>query len=118
MKTATANAPHELAEIIRMQRDSDLRRAGSAQAALPVLVEACRHKTGQSYHLRSLLYSLWNGKPASLLDVVNLDRSLRDALLAVVSAFGSEVFFYNQISDGFKQAGLFHWFIAEGDAHE
>ena len=108
------NAPHELAEIIRMQRENDLVRAASALAALPLLIEACSHKTGQSYHLRSLLYSLWNGQPASLLDVVHLDRSLRDALLSVVSAFGSDVFFYNEVSGAFKSAGLFDWFIEEG----
>ena len=45
--------------------------------ALTMLVKCCRHKTGQGYKVRGLLYSLWNGKPYSLLEIVSLDRQLR-----------------------------------------
>jgi len=50
-----------------------------AKAGLPLLIDACRHKGNQSYHIRALLYSLWNGKPAKLIEVVNLDWELRRA---------------------------------------
>jgi hypothetical protein len=75
-----------------------------------------RHKTGQSYKVRSLLYSLWNGKPASLLDILSIDRDLRMALLLIMGAFGSRDFFYNEIKKPIVDAGLFDWFCEEGDA--
>lgn len=65
----------------------------AAHAGLALLVNCCRNKTGQSYHCRSLLYSLWNGKPTRLVEIVTLDRALRDALLDVI----------------------FKWFLEEGE---
>jgi hypothetical protein len=78
------------------------------------LVQVCSHKTGQGYKLRALLYSLWNGKPASLLELVCLDGELRCKFLAVCMAFGSSDFFYNEIRRAFEGARLFDWFIEEG----
>jgi len=79
--------------------------------------------TNQSYHLRALLYSLWNGQPTSLLEIVSLDWDLRKDLLAVLAAFGWEEpnnpsnaaysFFYTAIEQQLRQACLFEWFIAE-----
>jgi hypothetical protein len=83
--------------------------------ALFLLVQACRHKTGQSYKLRGLLYSLWNGKPYSLLEIITLDRVLREHLLTVLEHFGSDLFFYKEIKDAFTQAGLFDWFCDQAN---
>ena len=48
-----------------------------AWEGLTRLTEVCLHKTGQGYKVRALLYSLWNGQPASLLEVVSLDWQIR-----------------------------------------
>ncbi len=87
----------------------------AAQIALPMLVEACHGKTNQAYHLRALLFSLWNGQPVNLSDKLKLDWELQKAFCTVVLAFGSEAFFYDEISAAFKEVGLFEWFIAEGE---
>lgn len=109
-----AAALKEFLEGQRIIRKAKLVAAQDAKQCLPKLVEACRHKGNQSYHIRALLYSLWNGKPAKLIEVVNLDWELRCALVAVISAFGSDEFFYDQIKAAFVAAGLFNWFIEEG----
>jgi len=80
------------------------------------------HKTGQGYKLRALLYSLWNGKPASLFEIVALDFEIRQDLCAVALAFGFEdwrgtdSFFYEQIRLAVSKAGLWHWFLEEAEA--
>ncbi len=95
-----------------------------ARVALPGLVDVCGAKTGQSYKLRSLLYSAWNGKPVSLLELVGLDWSIKKDVLTVLLAFGCEPgggappFFYDAISDAFKAAGLMEWFTAEGESQD
>jgi hypothetical protein len=118
------------------ERDGDLDRAvildeffagerasrRAIAAALPAaregicrIAEACAHKTGQSYHLRALLFSLWNGKPTRLIEIVNLDQALRMDLLAVLAVFGCDAFFYAEIQDAFKRGNLFEWFLEESE---
>lgn len=87
----------------------------TAIAALHRLVKVCQAGTGQSYKVRALLYSLWNGRPRSLLELVSLDWKIRKDLLAVMLAFGHKDFFYDQIKSAFQSRGLMDWFIAEGD---
>jgi len=55
-----------------------------AKQSLGQLVRCCRQQTGQGYKLRGLLYSLWNGKPYSLLEIICLDEVLRLDLLTVL----------------------------------
>lgn len=105
---------------VELKRIHQQRRAAAdlARPALARLVAICGGKTGQSYKLRALLYSLWNGQPASLLEVVALDWAIREDLLSVVRGFGfeglaCEPFFYDAISNAFKKANLFDWFIQE-----
>ena len=90
-----------------------------AKPALLRLIHVMRNTTNQSYHVRALLFSLWNGKPTSLIEVVNLDNAVRQNVVAVILAFGlsdgREEFFYDAISLPLKQAGIFEWFTAEGD---
>ena len=88
----------------------------AAEEAIKRLVMVCANKTGQSFHLRALLFSLWNGKKAELLNVVNLDWALRKDLCAVILAFGCEPFFYDAVRDAFDRKGLLEWFIAQADA--
>jgi hypothetical protein len=94
-------------------REIDSQNAIAAIPALYRLVKVCGNMSGQSFKLRSMLYSLWNGKPTSLVEIVNLDRCLREDLLSVMRAFGSQDFFYEKISEAFRSAGLFEWFISE-----
>jgi hypothetical protein len=83
--------------------------------AINTLADCCANKTGQGYKLRALLYSLWNGKPASLLEIVTLDRNLRLCLLTVMEHFGEPTFFYEEIKSAFNKRGLFLWFCDEGE---
>jgi hypothetical protein len=83
--------------------------------ALRALVKVCARKTGQSYKVRGLLYSLWNGKPFSLLEIITLDREIRADILGVLNHFGHPCFFYDQIKAEFTEVGLFDWFTEEGD---
>ena len=89
----------------------------AAAAAIAQLVRSCEARTRQSYKVRALLYSLWNGKPASLRDITTLDYDLREALLAVLTVlrvFGSEGLSYDGVFDAFDNAGLGDWFLEEG----
>ncbi len=97
---------------VRFERD---RAVPPAKLALDELVKVCANKTDQSYKIRALLYSLWNGKPRSLLEILSLDWELRKHLLSVLKAFGHDAFFYKQIRDAFQQRGLLDWFLQEGD---
>lgn len=89
------------------------------EKSLPLLIEAMRGKTGQSGHIRALLFSLWNGKPTSVIELIALDWKLRVALLNVFAAFGFEQksgpnFFYNELKEAVSTAGLWEWFLEEG----
>ena len=99
---------------------SEYRAAAVAgPAALDRLVAALKenHFTGQPYKIRELLYSLWNGKPAQLNELLGLDWELRKYVCAVIAGFGFEdaqtKLFYNAISDRLKAADLFDWFTEE-----
>ena len=111
-----AAALKEFFEAQKVIKAARLVAAADAEKMLPILVDACRHKGNQSYHIRALLFSLWNGKPAKLIEVVNLDWKLRCALVSVIMAFGSDEFFYNEIQAAFVEAGLFDWFREEADS--
>ena len=105
----------ELLAAERARRETIAAALPAARAGLARLVDCCANKTGQSYKVRALLYSLWNGKPAALIEIVGLDHELREALLAVLRVFGSNDFFYETVADAFKAAGLFPWFTEESE---
>lgn len=108
-------ALNELFAEMRASRDAVRAGLPAACEGIATLVAACRQKTGQSYKIRALLFSLWNGKPASLLEIVGMDRALREALLAVMAVFGCDEFFYDAIGDAFNGAGLLDWFCEESE---
>jgi hypothetical protein len=99
----------ELATLRREQAEAD----AEALPALARLAEVLRERSGQPYKLRSLLWSLWNGKPTSLLEVVNLDRSIRKDLCAVLLAYGSDAVFYDALKAAVTRAGQWDWFVEE-----
>jgi hypothetical protein len=85
----------------KLRADNEERKSAcdSAVPAVDRLVRIMGNKTGQSYKLRALLYSLYNGQPTSLLEVVCLDWRIRKDFCSVLLAFGFEDsdtnFFYN-----------------------
>lgn len=103
-------------------RANNAERRAAVEIAIPALHRLCdvmAAMTGQSYKVRALLYSLWNGAPRSLLDVVDLDWSLRKDLGAVVLAFGFEqgstAFYYDALKEAVSDRGIWKWFIKEGE---
>lgn len=102
-----------------LQAAKDERRSmvPDAREALQRLVVAMAHKSGQGLKLRALLYSLWNGKPASLNEVLLLDWTLHKDFCKVLLAFGYNdahgEFFYDDIKAAVQQHGLWEWFLQE-----
>jgi hypothetical protein len=98
------------------------RDAACAQAnpALKRLIRIMANKTGQSYKIRALLYSLYSDEATSLLDTVCLDWPIKKDLNAVVLAFGYENpktnthFFYKALESAIQSAGLWAWFVESG----
>lgn len=90
-----------------------------ALPALDRLAEMMLGGSGQCYKVREILFSLWNGKPASLIEVVNLDWAVRKDLVAVILAFGYEdskvKFFYDALKSAVERRGNWDWFIEESD---
>lgn len=88
-----------------------------ARPALERLAKVMCERSGQPYKIRALLYSLWNGKPTSICDLVCLDWALRKDLLAVFLAFGFSdqrvEFFYDAIREAVTAAGQWDWFQEE-----
>lgn len=108
-------------EIINAQNARFAERGEAAVKALPALDRLARilqGRSGQPYKLRGLLYSLYNGKPFSLLEIVGLDWDIRQDLCLVLLAFGHEErngvkFFYDAIKTAITKAGQWPWFIQE-----
>ncbi|HEY4414519.1 MAG TPA: hypothetical protein VGO57_02415 [Verrucomicrobiae bacterium] len=97
---------------VRLEREAALH---PAETGLTELVKACKSDCGQAYKIRALLFSLWNGKATSLLEVVDLDWELRKHFAAVVLAFGHNDFFYDAIRSAFKNENRWDWFLEEVD---
>ena len=111
-----------LAEFFGRQKQVRAEQRAAAVAGLAALdrlvaVLKENHFTGQPYKLRELLYSLWNGKPAELSELLGLDWELRKDICAVMAGFGYEdeqtKLFYRAIEDRLKAAHLFDWFLEE-----
>ena len=84
-----------------------------ALPAMERLAEVLNGRSGQPYKLRSILWSLYNGKPTSLVEVVGLDWAIRKDLVAVILAFGSDSFFYDELKAAVTKAGQWDWFEEE-----
>lgn len=116
----TTRAPETKDFFAKLKAARHERRAACAAArpALLRLAEVLHARTGQSHTLRALLYSLWNGRPAPLIDVLTLDWPIRQDFCAVLLAFGyedpAEQFFYDEIKSALQQVGLWDWFLEEG----
>ncbi len=86
-----------------------------ALEALRRLVAVCGAGSGQSCKVAMLLWSLYNGRPVSLLDLVGLDWAIRKDLGAVLLAWGYEgrscSFFYEDLKRAFQAVGLWGWLL-------
>lgn len=105
-----------LREFFGRQRTVNMERSQAVSEAKPAmhrLAAVLCGRSGQPYHLRAVLFSLWNGKPASMVEIVNLDWEIRKDLAKVVLAFGSEDFFYAEMEKALRAAGQFDWFLEE-----
>ena len=106
-----------LAAFIAGQQAIRAERRDAIQAAVPALerlIATFAHRTGQSYKLRALLYSMWNGQATEINEVLALDWSLRKDFAAVLLAFG-DGFFYEEMKSAIVAAGQFDWFL---EAHQ
>lgn len=86
-----------------------------ALEALRRLVAVCGAGSSQSCKVAMLLWSLYNGRPVSLLDLVGLDWAIRKDLGTVMLAWGFESragsFFYAEMKAVFRAAGLWGWMM-------
>jgi hypothetical protein len=119
----TIAQPSVLESFAREQRNrkfEQLQYALIARTSLDQLCEVMRHGTGQSLKVRNFLFSLWNGKPARLIDVLDLDWSIRKSLCAIILAFGFEdqttrtFFFYKQMEAIIRNHRLWDFFLQGG----
>jgi len=100
---------------IKAEREAVRSQIPAAKSAMTRIALACKGgESGQTLKLRSLLFSLWNGQPTSLIEIISLDRCLREDLLSVLRVFGSEEFFYEEVKLSFARVGLLDWFLAKG----
>lgn len=114
-----------LAEFFGAQRKLNDEGRAAVDVARPALVRLCevlRGRSGQPYKLRALLWSLYNGQPASLIEIVCLDWQIRKDLCAVLLAFSfedqrdeSNSFYYDELKAAITKAGQWDWFT-EADA--
>jgi len=109
-----------LQEFFARQKSVNAERVKAAVVALPALKRLCRvmcERSGQPYKVRALLYSLWNGKPVELNEVLGLDWELRKDVCQVILAFGFEEstvkFFYTAIENEIRAVRQWDWFLEE-----
>ena len=101
---------------LKERRTQQAEYVKAAPEALERLATAMRPQSGGSYKLRSLLFSLYNGRPTDLNDIVSLDWNLRSDFMIVMMAFGWESpsghdsFFYNQLEAAIVEEGIWEWF--------
>lgn len=117
-----ANPPDWLIEQLTEERNNRLEWREAVTKAIPAmnrLAVVLQSRSGQPYKLRGLLYSLWNGKPFSLVEIVGLDWAIRKDLAAVLLAFGFEdklaKFFYDAVRNAITGAGQWAWFLEEAE---
>ena len=74
----------ELAASIRLQRDLASQARAALEAAIPDLISAIRHRSGQSAKLERILWSVWGGELSDAL--AGLDTNLAQAVIAMIAA--------------------------------
>ena len=97
----------------RKRRNEGREAVAAAIPALDRLCEVMKGRSGQPYKVRALLYSLWNGQPAPLVEMCALDWEIKRDFCAVILAFGCESgpfckgepfsFFYDAVATAVKK---------------
>ena len=112
------NVVEAMADFAKRLSDAQRERVALVNPALEALrrlVAVCGAGTGQSCRVAMLLWSLYNGRPVSLLDLVGLDWVIRKDLGTVMLAWGFESragsFFYTEMKAAFRDAGLWVWLL-------
>ncbi|MEO5715804.1 MAG: hypothetical protein ABIT37_20160 [Luteolibacter sp.] len=82
--TAKPDPLAELTASIHLQRDLANQARAAFEAAIPILVCAIRHHSGQSGKVERILWSAWNGELSEVL--AGLDSQLAQAVIAMVAA--------------------------------
>lgn len=127
MKTETVEAeidgiecvgPREVLAEFRSVIERQRKAVDLAKPALDRLVnDVLTQRSGQCYKMRELLFSLWNGRPVSLLNICGLDHDLRADLCKVIQAWGygsrDWEFFYDALETRVRAAGQWEWFLAQ-----
>ncbi len=85
-------------------------------SALDRLVPVLSGRSGQSYKLRGILFSMWNGQPFSWNEIVSMDTDIRKDLSVLIVAWGHDGCFYTELQRAVTAAGQWHWFLEQ--AHE
>lgn len=110
--------PTELKEFFGKLAQIGAEQASACASAAPALQRLCQvmsARTGQSYKVRAFLFSMWNGQPASMLEIVGLDWDVRKDVAKVWLAWGAQGFFYDQLKEAVCAAQQWAWFLEEGD---
>lgn len=118
--TSVAAQDELLSEFFALVHASARGSRAAITAAKPALARIAAaiagRDNGQALRLRSLLFSLYSGRPAlaDLSDVMTLDWSLRRDLCTVLLAFGFEDFAYENLRATFRAAAPRgdQWFLA------
>jgi len=84
---------------------------GAIDRLMPVL----QGRSGQSFRVRGILWSLYNGKAYSWLEIVHLDRAIKEDLAALMLGWGCPGCFYDELKAAVTAAGQWQWFTAESD---
>jgi hypothetical protein len=88
---ALSNTPDPIADLtasIRLSRKLAEQSRTNLIDATPVLIDAIRHRSGQSRKVERILWSLWNDEhPVSLCDALSgLDTTLAAAVVHMIAA--------------------------------
>lgn len=102
----------ELLKKLHAQREENGNKVLLGIEALERLLPVLAGRSGQSYTVRGILFSLWNGEPYSWLEVVSLDTVIRKDLAVLVTSWGADGFFYHEMKTAVSAAGQWGWFIA------
>lgn len=89
MTTSTTIDPiAEITAAVNLRRQLATTARANLEAAVPVLIEALRHHSGQSAKVEILLWSVWtDGHLVNLSDcLAGLDACLAQAVVAMISA--------------------------------